>query len=771
MIEEYFYLGQVKRPEVRDSISLVLVQPLYEEDMETYSWRRLEHDEIRQKFPNQGLVAWLNPPSEAAVGTVWQFKVTAQRSFDPRKIYHNAYRFASSPVPVAPSEVIDIQDTGSNEDAIKLMILDGLRLYFTPSHRVYLQIDRQTWVGPVQMQVSPSDSTLWFLNSKECEHLLPMVAPIENEIIEVKIDDVRWFLAPGARIGKSLGSLDWRTDEAILTSVLSLAQDKHTHAYGLTQKIIDEITKDLHIDNVPVIDLKLETQRLQRAQKIVATLEKRHDLVQALRADLLKVSSIAALIDKAKQAARQETEAYVHEELAALKAKTHAEIETAKTEEQQIQGRIITKQLEVDNIEREIVAKKTALASQADLLDVTVTERLLDIMAQPERVLADVAIIRAALNLSSLAKTSSVSTSPSVPAHNGHMQTEPSDLTRHTLSWAPLQNEQPLTTLDDVHKTLRRAFREQRLSIPLAFCLHATFLAGAMPIVAGDDAFDILKTYASCVTGGRLLWVPISPTMLEPTDLLGKVDVTSKRLVPHQSGLLDLLLDAACHPNELYMLVLDGINRAAIDSYLMPILACYRDRWQSERKRTLSLFHPNAIAADDPYARASQLSWPQNILLAGILAEGATVIAPPASLWSMATLLLPDLKEFNGVNVKGFPMQPPQTSTLASSISLDIWHIWYDEVCKNGCVLQFEPLEMLHDEGFILCREGQLLCMKLYAAMQRCDENTASKFLIYQSLIPQAVVSHQEGILGQVLDHEDVERFDTAVEMVREVLM
>ena len=343
---------------------------------------------------------------------------------------------------------------------------------------------------------------------------------------------------------------------------------------------------------------------------------------------------------------------------------------------------------------------------------------------------------------------------------------------RPTFAWTSSPTESSLTKLNGVYTILRDRFEKQRFSSAVACCLHAAFAADVMPVVMGADAFEILKTYASCITGGRILWVPIAPTMLEPADLLGRVDIASKCFIPHQSRLLDLLLDAADHPSKLYMVVLDGINRAAIDSYLMPILACYRDKWQTEGRR-ISLFHPQAIVADDPYASNFQIAWPQNILLAGILSEGATAIAPPATLWSYATLICPELEVFKASQKKGTPGQLSLTTHSFSSLSADTWSTWYREIDKNASVSGPDLLDKLDGVSFKLSREGQVLCSKLYTALILSYENnkeTASKHLLFQSLLPQAVASHQEAALRQAVPQFS-KSIDAAIKVVKEILL
>ena len=193
------------------------------------------------------------------------------------------------------------------------------------------------------------------------------------------------------------------------------------------------------------------------------------------------------------------------------------------------------------------------------------------------------------------------------------------------------------------------------------------------------------EAYASCISCDRILWLPISPTTLEPSDLLGKVDPTTRRFGPHPGGLLDLLLHAHTS-NDLYLVVLDGINRAAIDTYLMPILACYKDAWHSEHKHALPLVHRSAVDEEDPYALVSHLVWPSNVLLAGILTQGVTAISPPHTFWSWAVLV--HLDQFDDVNtLSKIPDEDNTNQMTTSVVSQETWRQWRRKLSNEDALV------------------------------------------------------------------------------------
>lgn len=113
--------------------------------------------------------------------------------------------------------------------------------------------------------------------------------------------------------------------------------------------------------------------------------------------------------------------------------------------------------------------------------------------------------------------------------------------------------------------------------------------------------------------------------------------------MPQANRLVDLLIDANQpeHREQLYLVVLDGVNRAAADAYLLPLLACSTRSRLTRAARALALAHPAHLSPDDPYADVAQLVWPRNVLLAGTLVQGSATVPLPPELWADAALVLP----------------------------------------------------------------------------------------------------------------------------------
>jgi hypothetical protein len=156
-------------------------------------------------------------------------------------------------------------------------------------------------------------------------------------------------------------------------------------------------------------------------------------------------------------------------------------------------------------------------------------------------------------------------------------------------------------------------------------------------MLIGMSSFDVISAYADCLSGGRLHWVPIGGSLFEPSDLLGRFDPTSRTLIPHPSGIIDLLLDES---DSMHIVVLDGFNRAAVDGYLIPLLKSVHDvASEVSSPRSIPLAPQRLISQADIYAGISRIAWKRNVLLILTPSMGGSTLPVPTELWEWCTVL------------------------------------------------------------------------------------------------------------------------------------
>lgn len=772
MSERRLYLGRVEWVSTGDRRGpIAQLRPLYEAAANLLSWcRSLTLEDALREFPNRGLVTWFNPPAAAIEGSVWQFRIEEQRSFNPGNPYHDAYKTMSTPMPAV--EILDLRGVGDEERCRLQVTQEGLELTSVPAGRIYLWIDDESWVGPVRLELSNKPNR-WVLDPIQQQHPLPQVRPAPtNHVASLIIDMPRLFLVPGAATGPRIAQVDWAPDEAVLKRVLRWLRriDRaYTDKFELTERAIDRAVELLSSAGLSTADHCLELQRLRRARGVVESLAERQELVDTLIRDILQVPSIRASIEGVVDRVRQDTEDQVRAEL-----------------EDSI-NRVAELQAEKARLDEEIAELRATLSAQVDELDTVVAQRVTELMARPGRALTELAILRAAVGLAVMGPKPGTEVAPTSTEAGNRVQA-PSSLSHLAPSVSGKSREAMyLGDQAQLRQALRRAFRARSVSTRAAKMLHAAFLAGVMPVLAGSGAFKALEAYAESVTGGRWLWLPITPAILGPSDLLGQVDPAARCFLPATGGLLDLLLHAR-GTDELYLVVLDGINRAAVETYLTTILACYSDAWCGGRGRALPLLHPSAVSPDDPYASVPWLPWPPNVLLAGTLVDGAVSVPIPPSFWTAATLI--HLDAFNTevgageASARAVSGQPDSAESPTTAVSLETWRAWQGKVDAVAMpAAGWALLAAVHERGLELSPEVRVLCARVYAAERTwesgsaangrpADDRAALESMVLQCLIPLAATDGKTNMLLEALNWTEAvtERVERALRLAPEVL-
>jgi hypothetical protein len=637
MRERRLILGIVRK--VVRVRSIGMMQPLFEAAPDLSSWsREYDKEEVMEEFPNRGLVSWLAVRPSVEEGTVWQFGIEEQ-DFNADNPQHDEFRVASGASVVR--EVLDVRNYGTAEDIRTLVTERGIALRYLPSESLYLWVEDDQWIGPVHLQRGKKDH--WLLPAgQDGQALAPLPlhrAAGADEVAELNIGGRRLFLVPGAEPGTKIGSVDWSTDAMVLKRVLTRVRKQdpnHGAALQLTQKTIEQASQI-----VSGSERLLERQQIGRAASIVTSLRENAEETEEFLAELLEVPAVAAKIEAAKK-----------ESIRAAKAAFDAEMAGEGERLREVQSEIEQSKEVLRGVQAEIAKRRETLLEQLDVFDEEMRAHLDAIFEKPAKFLAKVGILRAALgvaekdsaNMSAAGRPAALNSStaarrePLLQFNNGTLGSEVRDAKQLRLG-------------------LGAAIRGSGLPLVGMRGLHAAFLSGCVPILCGPDSYELLRAYASCVAGSRVLWLPISAGLVEASDLFGRIDIPSSRFVPRLGGLVDLILEAPSLKG-LVVVALDGLNRSAADAYLSPLIGCYADSQTGKAGRSLAIAHPSLLAKDDPYASLATLTWPPNVLLAGILAHDVTSIVPSAGFWAHSPLISANASEGR---------EAPEAAKLATS--------------------------------------------------------------------------------------------------------
>lgn len=647
-------LGVVRNIIKRDRLLIAQVQPLFEAAGDPPSWsRQYRGKEPVEEFPNRGLVSWKGVHPGLEVGTLWQFRVEDQ-DFEPDNPLHEA--FCVAPGATAAREVLDLRPYGAAEDIRAIATESGIPLRFVPSETVFLCIEENTWVGPVHLH--RAESGRWLVpggqDGQQSPPLLLNRAALAQDVLSLNIQGARQLLVPGGQPGPRIGSIDWSPNATVLKRVLTRVRKQDAHlaeTLQLTQKSIDRAS-----EIVAVNESLLQEQQIKRAAGVVQRMSEHTQVTSEFMTELLGVPAVARKIDEAKQEAIRVAEA-------SFEAKMTGERQLLDELQLKVAGSLQT----LKWLEEQIAHRQEELRQQTDVISDETQARLQTILEKPASFLADIAIVKAALGLTE---------------QNGHpvlrAGSSPSANDSTTLAYPPVTQfakwelGSQVQDAKQLRLVLNTSFRDAGFPVTTARALHSAFVCGRVPVLYGPDSYEVLKTYASRVTAARILWLPISPGLLEPADLFGRTEHQSGRFAPRLGGLLDLMLEAS-KLEGLCMVVLDGINRSAVDAYLAPVIACYIDSQQEITGRRLAIAHPAALGHDNPYASLATLTWPENILLAGMFANDVASLPPSPGFWLTSPLVCVDAK--HEAEVHGSAKQTARTekSAVRSWIGLSQW--------------------------------------------------------------------------------------------------
>jgi len=151
---------------------------------------------------------------------------------------------------------------------------------------------------------------------------------------------------------------------------------------------------------------------------------------------------------------------------------------------------------------------------------------------------------------------------------------------------------------------------------------HTCLKSGALTILAGMTGTGKTKlplTYAKYFNmsekNDTLLFIPVSPSYTEPSDILGFYNPQSETYVPSETGLVELLLHASRHPHHMHLVIFDEMNLSPIELYFAPFLSLME---RDPSDRILKLYS-NSLNCKNKDAFPSEILIGTNVLFVGTI--------------------------------------------------------------------------------------------------------------------------------------------------------
>lgn len=537
------------------------------------------------RFPTRGLVCWFEAPVGIRKHMLVEFQAVANPRFDPKKGPDELQVRKHRP----PIEVVSLEGSTERQlrDALKG---EGVPLGRHHVGRCLFKVSGERLFGP--FDVVAREPGHWGLPNETDWEAIPMFRAQPASATAVSIDGKQRMML--VQTGPALTAprfANWQSDADVLRGVLKRLHKLDVERFrtlNVTYNVFDSyIAAVADADLLPDRQLAKEQARVERLKELRADLPLAAALVEEMVTKLETFGSVKQRIDERVAAAAAERKAEIDGQVAA---------DLAKLEE--LQRDVASARAKLARLEKEIAARTQSLASDLLTADEAMREKVHEIRAAP---------VRAAVE--------ALAGSAFLPALlQGHPVAEfGRPMLNFGLEGSGVVVSEPALVLD----ALSRQFRDAGIALDSNFPVVAALAAGLIPICAGDAAGAALRAVGRCLFGGSAWWFPVSPIATSLHDIFAPAGAGMQ---PAIGGLCDIVEAARQNSETLVLAVLEGIDLAASEGFLLPLI---------------SIADCGSVATG---YRVPMCEWPPNLLLAMTTANARTALPLPRRVWEFAPL-------------------------------------------------------------------------------------------------------------------------------------
>ncbi len=576
----------------------------------------------------------------------------------------------------------------------------------------------------------------------------------------------RVILQPHQSVGERSGLCNWESDEDVIRNLLRRLRridSQAAEALQITDRVFETYVKTL-VDARLLPDARERDEaRARRIQQIRETIKTEEHLSVEIVQTLAKLDPIRISLERHKEETIREVREYelerLEEELGEKRLRFDDEIEQERerlgqeldgkrSEMSGLQEQISKAEKELQSLTQSIKERRQQLAGGIEQLDKALTKRLKDISQKSEEYLAEI-----------------ITRNPLIQALTGGNATPASMTLEQAVEIKPfdsvdIEEGSPIKDVGELYVPLMDALAAADFDpVELSKVLHAGFVSGAVPILMGKGANEALFAYRACVAANRGCWIPISPLETRLEDLF-LTDIPAN--APTHGDFARTFLEAHRNPDRLHLVILDGINRAPVQYYFLPLLEMYSEVHSKRIGR-----HLPTMAGFPSGLRF----WPPNLLMAATIDVDDDGLALPRRIWSSAVFI--DCDSFSLPYLASRSNHPDKRSENFDStheIRFDTWNDWRRAATK----VDLSPCSKLWERHFSehsLPRAGLDNCLRLYAAAHVCQlsGDTALVTVCRNVMAPQAgelTDQLKESLQSYGVDDESVARLQRVVEML-----
>lgn len=540
------------------------VRPLVE--LSKGEWRLIN---AAEEFPSQGQVFWPNAQS-AKEDSLVIFRA------EPNAGHKDEFRVAD---PKPAYEVLDLRRYGTEGD-VRSALLDGVAVPGpVDNFRALIWCKPDMLVGPVELaRVAAGTAKLVRTNL----HRLPTYHEADVRAVVIDNDVAQRLLRIDDK--SPSGCVDWDDDGIVLHRALEIAARVAKQAgqdAGQTKKQLKEVASALAAQ--AGTETQLDNYRLKRALSLLENTEAVARNAATLVADLQEHPAIKVHLGEIQAKIRTEVEQSARSELQDRLTNERAVLNDATDACARTRLDLEARQKELRLIQEQIADARSQLERATEQVEAAVDARVRAVLDRPLDLLAEVCVLRPFLGTNTTNRVA------------GGAPDSPSS----KIDWSHKRG-QGIKDRASLRRVLTNEARARGVDPALMLHLHAAVVARLSPVTFGPGALAALTAYAHAACAGRMLIVHVSPGAISPQDL---------NEAP-EGGLRAAAL-AATDIDGLSLVVLEGANRAPLESALVPLLQLTD-------------------------LRMSQLDIAGGLRLAASFVAGATTVPVTPQLWSHA---------------------------------------------------------------------------------------------------------------------------------------
>ena len=222
--------------------------------------------------------------------------------------------------------------------------------------------------------------------------------------------------------------------------------------------------------------------------------------------------------------------------------------------------------------------------------------------------------------------------------------------------------------------------------------LHISIKTNFITIISGMTgtgksqlAWAYAKMLDASLENENLLFIPISPNYMEPSDILGYYNPNIGMYTPSETGLVDFLVKAQKNSNKEFIIIFDEMNLSQVEHWFAPFISLLE---ADENNRFLYLYSKNSRCInDEKYPSIIKIG--NNIRIIGTINLDETIKEFSERLLDRANVINLEKLRF---------------SELSQAISYNLEHDFYEKyICgdseefKNWTV-EYSTIEILEDK-------------------------------------------------------------------------